>query len=41
MTPKRIQQLRSKLQEARLRLLTSLPRFADPLRTMQIGRAHV
>lgn len=35
MTPKRKERLRRKLQESRLRLLTRLPRFADPLLTMQ------
>lgn len=34
MTPKRIERLRRKLQESRLRLRNSLPRFADPLQEM-------
>ncbi len=35
MTPKRKERLRRKLQESRLRLQASLPRFTDPLLTMQ------
>lgn len=35
MTPKRVQQLRRKLQESRHRLRTKFPRFAEPLQEMQ------
>lgn len=35
MTPKRKERLRQKLQESRQRLLSRLPRFADPLLTME------